>query len=292
MSKYNTIALIGKYDDPSANSTIMELHDFLKSKNKQVLLDADTAVRIKDHSMEVAQRDEIGTRSDLAIVIGGDGTLLNAARTFADYDVPLLGINLGRLGFLVDVSSADMKETIEDILNGNSVEEERFLLNIEIDREGNTLYKNDAFNDVVIHKSGGARMIELETYINGKFLHTIRADGLIISTPTGSTAYAMSAGGPILNPSVYAISLVPICPHSMNNRPIVLSSNTEVEVHISNNNFSDVQVTCDGQLGVAATQADRLVIKKKEKMIRLIHPSNYDYYDILRKKLHWGARLA
>ena len=292
MSEFNTIALIGKYGDPGVLDTLMQLHDYFKSHNRQVVLDLSTAENLRIRDIESLDRDQIGERCDLAIVVGGDGTLLNAARSLADYGVPLLGINLGRLGFLVDISSTHIEETLDEILKGNDLEDERCLITATLEREGEHVYRCDAFNDIAVHKSNTARMIELETYINGKQLYTLRADGVVISTPTGSTAYAMSAGGPILYPGIDAVLIVPICPHTMSSRPIVVPGNCEIEVRIGATNHGEIQVTCDGQLNVAMTNGDRLHVKRKEKKIRLLHPSNYDYFDILREKLHWVGRLS
>lgn len=288
--RFKTIGLIGKYGDPSLHNILGELSSFLKTRHIHVLLDEVTAHTVPDLGVEVASRTEIGERCELAIIIGGDGTLLNVVRSLADRGVPLLGINLGRLGFLVDVSPSQMLETVDEVLNGIYVEEQRCLLQTAIEREGTQIGHSDAFNDVAIHKSNVARMIELETYINGHYVHTVRADGLVVSSPTGSTAYALSAGGPIVHPTLDAIMLVPICPHTLSNRPLVIPGDSRIEIVLRDGGQTEVQVTCDGQVGHGLLPGDRIRIRRKEQPARLIHPAAYDYYEILREKLHWGDR--
>jgi NAD+ kinase len=254
-----------------------------------VVLDEQTAQNITAHNMETANRSQIGQQCDLAVVVGGDGTLLNAARSLSHFDIPLVGVNLGRLGFLVDVSPNEMTERLDEILAGNYTEEERLLLQCRVERDDEILMEGDALNDVVIHKWEVARMIEFETYINGKFVHTHRSDGLIISTPTGSTAYALSGGGPVLHPALEALVLVPICPHTLTNRPIVIDANSKIEVLVSNREPTEGQLTCDGQLHHRVNTGDRICIETKERRLRLLHPPGYNYYEILRAKLHWSS---
>ncbi len=207
---FQTIGLIGKHGDPTPKETLLELGKYLESRGHSVLLEDVTAAKMPGHGHAIASLEEIGRKSDLSIVVGGDGTLLHTARSLADFNVPLLGVNMGRLGFLADVSPGEMIDILEQIFSGRYQEEHRFLLSCEIDGEHYT-----AFNDVVIHKWNIARMIEFETYIDGSFVNAQRSDGLIISTPTGSTAYALSGGGPLLHPNLNATVLVPICPHTL-----------------------------------------------------------------------------
>jgi len=285
---FKTVGLIGKQSDPRVGEALQTLSQWLLEQGLTVYLDEVNSDIATSHSLEICTRNEIGERCDLAIVVGGDGTLLNAARALADHHVPLVGVNLGRLGFLTDISHDNMTEYLGDILQGHYITEERFLLNSTIIRQGEKLNEASAFNDVVIHKWNVARMIELETYINGKLLNQQRSDGLIISTPTGSTAYALSAGGPIIDPTLNALLLVPVCPHTMSNRPIVVGGDNEVEVVICERNHDNAQVTCDGQISFGLSSGDRILIKKKEQSIQLIHPSQHDHYEILRAKLHWA----
>lgn len=287
---FNTVGLIGKYNDQHGGDTLIAVGNYLQSRECRVLVDQGSAPDTSATTFESVDRETIGKECDLVIVVGGDGTLLNAARSLNTSEVPLLGVNLGRLGFLVDVSKELLEETLGDILNGDFVKEERFLLHTKVERSGEILSDNNAFNDVVIHKSHVARMIELECYVDGKFVSTMRADGLVISSPTGSTAYALSSGGPILHPSMNAIALVPICPHTLSNRPVVVSGDSHILIKVCENEKSEVLVTCDGQISISLQLGDMLHISKTPHPVHLIHPANYDFFDILRAKLHWAER--
>lgn len=289
-SHFKTIGLVGKYNDPHVGGTLLELYSFLAAKGCAVLVDEGSAHALPEHQQHAVSREELGMKSDLVIVVGGDGTLLNAARSLNEYEKPLLGINLGRLGFLVDVSPERMLETLEEIFQGIYMEERRFLLQSRIERQGEILSQSNAFNDVAIHKSHVARMIELECYVDNTFVTTIRADGLVISTPTGSTAYALSSGGPILHPTLDAIALVPICPHTLSNRPVVVGGDSRIMVRICEHEPAEVLVTCDGQIGLNLQVGDTLMIEKNVKPVRLIHPADHDYFEILRAKLLWGEK--
>ncbi|OOZ36238.1 NAD(+) kinase [Solemya velesiana gill symbiont] len=281
--RFQTIGIIGKHGDLTPHETLLGVNDFLHKRGHRVLLEEATAERLEGHDLETASLREIGSNSDLAIVIGGDGTLLHTARSLADYDVPLVGVNLGRLGFLADISPDEMQVTLEQVLSGNYDEEHRFLLQADIDGEIYT-----AFNDVVVHKWNIARMIEFETYINGSFVDAQRSDGLIISTPTGSSAYALSGGGPLLHPDLNATVLVPICPHRLSNRPIVVNGDSEIEIVVCGHSDKEhVRVTCDGQTCLPLS-GERIKIRKHSHAIRLIHPQEHDHFSILRAKLGWG----
>ncbi len=287
---FNTIGLIGKYNDQHGGDTLISVGNYLLEKGCRVMVDHGSAPDISETAFEAVDRMRIGQECDLVIVVGGDGTLLNAARSLNTYNIPLLGVNLGRLGFLVDVSIDQIEASLDEILAGNFAEEERFLLHTTIERAGEILSENNAFNDVVIHKSHVARMIELECYVDDTFVSTMRADGLVISSPTGSTAYALSSGGPILHPSLNAIALVPICPHTLSNRPVVISGDSNIVVKVCDHEKSEVLVTCDGQLGLSLQLGDILHIEKTPHPVRLLHPAKYDFFDILRAKLHWAER--
>ena len=251
----------------------------------EVYLDKITSELNLDLPHEILDRQTLGDTVDLAVIIGDDGTLLNAARSLCNHDVPLLGVNLGRLGFLTDISPEGLEEKLEQIFAGEYDEEPRGLLHSRIFRQGELISQSSAFNDVVIHKWNGARMLEYETYIDGKFINTTRSDGIIVSTPTGSTGYALSGGGPILHPSLHAIVLVPICPHSM------VYVDSEIKIIVKDCNQAEAQVTCDGQINLGLQAEDRIHITREQHLIRLIHPKSYDYYAMLRAKLHWGKRL-
>jgi len=290
-NSFNTIGLIGKFADTSVASTILALSRILLDRGCTVFLDRETSRNMGDHDLEIITRHEIGKRCDLAVTVGGDGTLLDAARGLVNFDVPILGVNLGRLGFLVDISPNEMSKHINEILDGEFEEEHRILLNTVVERDNNPPSESDAFNDVVVHKWEVARMIETETYINGKFLNSMRSDGLIVSTPTGSTAYALSGGGPILEPDMDAMVLVPICPHTMSYRPIVIGGDSTIEIIVKENQNSHAQVTCDGQINLGVVSGDKITIKKNKNVVRLIHPHQHNHYEILRAKLHWGEHF-
>ncbi len=285
---FQCVGLIGKYADPSVGDTLQKLSAFLASRNVEVLLDESTARVLPEHGLTVASREEIGERCDLAIAVGGDGTLLAAARSLARHDVPLLGINLGRLGFLTDISPNEFEQKLDEILGGNYMVEERFLLHCSIIRDGEHISESEALNDVVVHKWEVARMIEIETWVNGQFVQILRSDGLIVSTPTGSTAYALSGGGPIMHANLDAIVLVPICPHTMSNRPIVVRGDSLIEVLVREDTHSHAQITCDGQINLGLVSGDQIRIRKADHRVRLIHPAGHDHFNLLRAKLHWG----
>ena len=290
-TSFKKIGIIGKHGDERVVDAINSLSNFLTGKNFDVYLDKITAELGFDLPHPIIDRQELGRTVDLAIIIGGDGTLLNAARSLVNFDVPLLGVNLGRLGFLTDVSPDTLEQTLEEIFAGEFTEEPRGLLHTKIFRQGELINQSCAFNDVVIHKWNGARMLEYETYIDNQFINTTRSDGIIVSTPTGSTGYALSGGGPLLHPSLHAIVLVPICPHSMSYRPLVVYADSEIKIIVKDCNQAEAQVTCDGQINLGLQAEDRIHITREEHLIRLIHPKSYDYYAMLRAKLHWGKRL-
>lgn len=285
---FKTIGVIGKYSDPDVGDTIRALHRHLEKRGREVLLDGQTAQLIAETSLPAADLDEIGRRCDLAIVVGGDGTLLHAARALADHEVPLVGVNLGHLGFLTDIPPERMNEAITRILDGQCTIEERALLQATVVRDGETPWHGDALNDIVIHKWNSARMIGLETWLDGRFLNMLRSDGVIVSTPTGSTAYALSAGGPLVEPTLDALLIVPICPHTMSNRPLVVAGGTTIEVVVRDGQRDHAQLTCDGQTSQPLRHGDRIRIGRKEKPIRLIHPAGHDHYELLRAKLRWA----
>ena len=291
MSKqFKAIGLIGKYGDPGIAPALASMANFLKDRQLSVLLDDETARTVPELGLPTGTRAEIGRRCDLAVVIGGDGTLLNAVRSLADFGIPVVGINLGRLGFLADISPTTMLEHMDEILAGRYCAEDRFLLHTEIRRDGQVVQEGDAFNDVVVHKWNMPRMIEFETHVNGLFMDVQRSDGLIVSTPTGSTAYALSGGGPILMPTLNAISLVPICPHTLSNRPVVIDGDSRIEIVVRDCKLDHAQLTCDGQSHYGLINGDHILVRKKERLIRLIHPANHDYFHILRAKLRWGSK--
>ena len=284
-SKFQHIGLIAKPGDNSLAPVLDELRRFLINMGLNVYLARSAALAL-DQQDYLPSKAALAKPCDLTIVVGGDGTFLNAAREMAEENTPLVGVNLGRLGFLVDISPTKMLGALTAILQGDYIEDQRFLLEARIGKQQRQL----ALNDVVLHKWNTARMIEFETRINGQFVDSQRSDGIIVSTPTGSTAYALSGGGPLLEPSLDAISLVPICPHRLGNRPIVVHGESEICIETSGRtNPKHVRVTCDGQSSLTLEKNDKLSIRKYPKPIRLFHPVNYDHFDLLRAKLGWGG---
>ncbi len=285
---FNSIAIIGKYMNQSAlqlmRKDLLDLAEHLSAKNIQVWIEQDTARHAEIDGYKTASLKNIGSEVGLVIVMGGDGTMLSVARSLIDFNVPLVGINRGRFGFLTDLRVEDMLRQLDRILAGDYVLEPRVLLSASVMRDQQVLHANYALNDVVIKSA--IRLIELEVRVDEKFVHKQRSDGLIISTPTGTTAYALSAGGPILHPNLQAISLVPICPHTLSNRPIAVHSDSQIDVTLMQ--LGDAQLSFDGQFQVALKQGDKITVKRAAQSVSLLHPSDYCYFDMLRKKLNWG----
>lgn len=286
--KFQKIGIIGKFNDPGIGPTLAALCDILDDHRLTLTLETSAAQALPERGYASADLADLGRNCDLAIILGGDGTLLHAARTLVDSDIPLVGVNLGRLGFLVDISPANMRERLGEILAGHYHEEQRFLLEATVERDGQRVHHGNAFNDVVIHKWNSVRMIEFETRVDGLLVNSQRSDGLIVSTPTGSTAYALSAGGPILDPSLNAIVLVPVCPHTLSNRPLVVSGDSQIDVCIKDGHQQHARVTFDGQTNFALHDGDKVRIARKAKAVTLIHPAGHDQFQILRAKLRWG----
>lgn len=288
-SRFTSIGIIGKPRDKKVIPTLNAIAEHLSSLHITVTADENTAALIdQKFAINGINRSDMRANCDLIIVVGGDGTLLDAARMLSGVDIPLIGVNLGRLGFLVDVSPDAVAETISAMLEGEFIEEKRFLLETELIRSGEVQVAHKAFNDVVLHSGDVLRMLEFETHADDKFISVHRADGMIVTGPTGSTAYALSGGGPILHPSLDAIMLVPICPHTLTDRPLVLNASTTIEVVLDQDNQVPAVCSCDGQLNFNVLSGDRLRIKRNEASVTLLHPQDYDYFRILRDKLGWG----
>jgi NAD+ kinase len=283
---FATIGLIGKYNSPDIAEPLLRLGSYLDQRGVRVLLDRLTAGHVGQTRFPVLALDEVGRQADLAVVIGGDGTMLNIARTFAPFETALVGVNLGRLGFLTDIPLDAMCETIGAILDGAYTVEERMLLSAEVYTEGTRRFQVLAFNDVVVSKGVKGGMIEFDVHIDGQFVYTLRSDGIIVASPTGSTAYALSSGGPILHPSVHVMALVPVCPHTLSNRPIAVSCDATVEITMRS--APDALAHFDNHSHFALRDEDRLVVRRFDHCIRLLHPQGYSYYHMLREKLHWS----
>lgn len=288
---YKTIGLIGKPDHQGASATIAVLYDYLIENNYQVIIENSVANSFTNANMTFGSLTDIGEHADLAIVIGGDGYMLGAARVLACFKVGVIGVNRGNLGFLTDLSPDDIIEPLAEILAGKSRTEQRFIIEAEVYRHGKLKSANSAVNEAVLHAGKVASMIEFEVYIDNSFMFSQRSDGLIISTPTGSTAYSMSAGGPILTPNLNALSLVPMFPHTLTSRPIVVDGNSEIKLVLANENQESLQVSCDGHVILAVMPGDEVIIKKSASTIRLVHPLDHSYFNVLRSKLNWGNKL-
>lgn len=287
-----TIALVGKYHSLEIAESLRRLAEHLHQRGVTVFIERETSENICQ-TVDLTRWvtcgfNDIGAHADLAIVLGGDGTMLNAARRLARYRVPLVGVNQGRLGFMTDIARQDMLTCMDDLLDGRFVPENRILLDAEVIRGGKEVASNMALNDVVVDKGAIGRMIEFELFIDGEYIYNVRSDGLIISTPTGSTAYSMSAGGPIMHPTVGGIALVPLCPHALSNRPIIVNDHADIELRIVN--ADDARVHFDGQVTLDLERDDCVRLRRSEYTICFLHPPGYSYFAMLRQKLQWSER--
>jgi len=281
-----TIALVVRHNTLGIEEPVADILAFLRGAGYRVVLEESTAAHLTIDGIEAVSIAEIGNAACAAVVMGGDGTMLGIARQLAPYDVPLIGINQGRLGFMTDIPIERMIPVLGAILEGRSTAEKRTLLAAKLVREDQVIAEGLAVNDVVVSRGAGAGMVELKVEVDGKFMYAQRSDGLIISTPTGSTAYALSAGGPLLHPSLQGILLVPIAPHALSNRPIVVPEASDIVVEIINGR--DTSVNFDMQTFTSLQQRDRILISRAPHTITFLHPQGWSYYDTLREKLHWN----
>lgn len=284
---FSHIGIIGKPGNPEVQSTLSAIVHFLQESRFTLSLET-TCAEILSEKVNILPKSKIAEHCDLIIVVGGDGSFLDAARAVVDWEKPMVGINRGRLGFLTDINPQAFRQHLEPILNGAFLTEKRFLLEMNLMRDGLPIGENSALNDVVLYSGDNAQMIEFEVRINQQFVYKLRSDGLIVATPTGSTAYALSGGGPILNPALNAIALVPMHPHTLSSRPIVLDANDKIELHVTDYHELHPRVSCDGQVMFQVAPNDRICIARKAKELTLLHPKEYDYYHTLRTKLNWS----
>ena len=283
---YKTIALVVRQNTAGIEAPVAKLLDFLRQSGRSVVLEEETAAHLGLAGLPVMSAAGIGEHADAAIVMGGDGTMLGLARQLAPYDVPLIGINQGRLGFMTDIPLEGMLPVLERMFAGSYQAERRTLLEGSVLRDGQEIHVGMAVNDVVVSRGAGAGMAELRVDVDNHFMYNQRSDGLIISTPTGSTAYALSAGGPLLHPTLGGIVLVPIAPHALSNRPIVLPESSEIVVEIVRGR--DITVNFDMQTFASLQAQDRIIIKRSPHTITFLHPEGWSYYNTLREKLHWN----
>ena len=282
---FKTVALVGRYSTAGIEGPLEELASCISRNGQDVVFERETAMATGLTGYPVLTPDEIGREADVAVVLGGDGTLLGLARQLAGHDVPVIGVNHGRLGFMTDIPLEDVTTALPEMLSGRYEAETRMLLESRVIRDDSVIFSALALNDVVVNRSGISGMVELAVSVDGYFMYNQRSDGLIVSTPTGSTAYALAAGGPILHPTLSGLVLVPIAAHALSNRPIVLPHDAEVTIEVAS--ARDVSVNFDMQSLASLLPGDRIVVRRSAKTINLLHPVGYNYYATLRKKLHW-----
>jgi NAD+ kinase len=284
---FRNIALFARSTEAQVTRCIVNLGTHLSGQGLRVLTSPNVQMAFPAGMTIACEAQDFGQKADLLIAIGGDGTLLRAAHLVAGRSIPLLGINQGRLGFLTDISPSSMREDVDQILGGSYIEDRRTVLEARIEREGDGDLQGLALNDVVVQKAGQGRILDFETFIDGRFVNTHRGDGLVVATATGSTAYALSCGGPIVVPDLDTLVVTPVCPHTLSDRPLMVRLDRVIEVRLAADS-GDVNVCCDGILIGNFTHHDRLVIRQAPMQVRLLHPPDYDYYRLIRSKLHWG----
>jgi NAD+ kinase len=285
---FRRVALIGKQRSREIAAPLSELRALLGARGCEVVLEQDTAAALGDGGG--VDFHAIGEGVDLAIVVGGDGTMLSAARNLVRYGVPLAGINLGRVGFMTDIALKDMREAVGAILDGRHTIEERALLDAEIRRDGRQVLRTLALNEAVVGKGSQGRLIEFELHVDGEYVYTLRADGVIVATATGSTAYALSAQGPILHPAVPALALVPLNPHTLSARPVSVLDRSVIEIVLVR--ALDARAHFDGYALADMAQGDRLVLRRSADAVRFVHPPGYSYFVMLREKLRWSEAVG
>jgi NAD+ kinase len=296
-SKFPLVALIGKYQTvasgasgASSRNVLEDIAQFLHAQGCDVIFEHDTALNMGISGYPVLGLQAIGKQCDLALVVGGDGTMLGIGRQLAPFGVPLIGINQGRLGFITDIPLDSFRTTLAPMLQGQFEEDHRSLIHARVLRDGHCVFDALAMNDVVVNRGATSGMVELRVQVDGRFVANQRADGLIIATPTGATAYALSAGGPILHPSIPGWVLVPIAPHTLSNRPIVLANATEIAIEVVAGR--DASASFDTQSLASLLHGDRIVVTRSEHHVRFLHPKGWSYFDTLRQKLHWNEGVA
>lgn len=283
--QFSTVAIVGRIDDPRVAEPMRSLAEHLTKSGIRVIAGAEIAAEL---AIEVTDEALLAAEADLIVAVGGDGTILYAAELMLGHDKPLLGVNRGRLGFLADVLPNQMLSSIDRVLAGDFSIESRLLLDAKIISSDGKVRAATALNDVVLQRKETGRMVDFETRIAGRYVNTHAGDGLVVATPTGSTAYSLSCGGPIIEPMLNVVALVPICPHTLNDRPIVVPADNEIEIVLIARGETKAEVIVDGRSMGELEPRDRLTISAATDRITLIHPPGHDFYDILRSKLHWG----
>lgn len=282
---FSRIVLVGRYQSDKAAGSVEAIASFLNKRGHHVLIESETANWLTDSQHETVSTADIGEAADLAIVIGGDGTMLGVARQLAGLGVPLVGINLGRLGFITDIPHDIWPDALDAVLNGHYVSEHRSMLTAQALRDGEVIWSDTAMNDVVINRSSRSGMIELEVHVDDTYMYTQRADGLIVATPTGSTAYALSANGPILHPRLAGLVMVPVAPQSLSNRPICLPDDVNIRIQVVDGR--EPRVSCDMQVFEDLHTGDDIIVVRSPLTSEFLHPAGYSYFSTLRSKLSW-----
>lgn len=290
-TSFKTIGLVGRPRHDVTLQMHKNIYQWLQERGYQVLVEEEVGKSLDIATCDLATLDEIGQQAQLAIVIGGDGNMLGRARILSKYGIALIGINRGNLGFLTDIDPKNAYAQLQACLDGEFFVEERFMLEVEVIRDGKVISTGNAINEAVIHPAKIAHMIDFHVYIDGKFAFSQRSDGLIIATPTGSTAYSLSAGGPILTPQLNAIALVPMFPHTLSSRPLVIDGNSEISLRFAEYNIPQLEVGCDSQLTLEFNSDDIITVRKSPNKLRLLHLQNYNYYNVLSSKLGWLKKL-
>jgi NAD+ kinase len=292
MTALSRIGLIAKTGDPRARAVLVRVAAALEARGATLALETVTAAD-SGLALPACSLDTLAQRSDLLFVVGGDGTLLAAARVAAARGLPVAGLNAGRLGFLTDVAPDALEAGLAALLEGRGIAEQRTLITAELQRsDGSRVAAGLALNDAVVQKRATGRMIELATRVDGAFVCNHRADGIVVATPTGSTAYALSCGGPIIHPRVDALAIVPICPHTLSDRPIVVDGSARIVVSLAAGFAGGAQLTLDGQIGHEIAPGDSVALRRADQRLTLLHPPGHDYFEVLRDKLHWGRASA
>jgi NAD+ kinase len=296
-SKFHHVALIGKYQTSysaaavaASRAALDAIAHFLMDQGCDVAIEADTAANLGLSNYAALDVPAIGRKCDLCLVVGGDGTMLGIGRQLAEFKMPLIGINQGRLGFITDIPLDHYAATLAPMLGGQYEVDDRSLMHAEVVRDGRCVFSALAMNDVVVNRGATSGMVELRIEVDGHFVASQRADGLIVATPTGSTAYALSAGGPLMHPSTPGWVLVPIAPHTLSNRPLVLSHASEIAIEIVSGR--DASASFDMQSLATLMHGDRIVVRRSEHQVRFLHPKGWTYFDTLRQKLHWNEGVA
>ncbi len=288
---FKKVGVVGRSDPEKISPVLSDVISYLLERSLEIMVLKKLEKSVTGIS-DFFSMEEIGTKADLVVVVGGDGSLLKAARTLALYDTPVIGVNRGRLGFLADINPDDITNQLNAIFEGEFTPEKRFLLNTSVSRDKKVVSSADALNDVVVNSGTSAQMIELELYIDEIFVYRQRSDGLIVSSPTGSTAYSLSGGGPIMHPTLDAMLLVPMYPHALSSRPIVIDGNSEIRIDLIERNEIDSPVTCDGQVKLTAKPGDTVHVRKKPEKLTLLHPKGHNFYASCRDKLRWSNALV